>query len=195
MPDDSDKKLSKKEKRVIREAQKLEKQTEKNARFSDSIVIKDQFVRIGVTPSLDQFPSINVELNHHEAYFEWCFTQSDKEGSWSWKGGEPRNWSQDEEDQDLSPHLKGLGRSSWGQVEQMDYNGSKNYRKLLNKYQPIDSICKEAQERWFSIPEIAMAEELFRLRLGSNKRVWGFRINHHFFVIWYERYHQICPVD
>jgi hypothetical protein len=41
---------------------------------------------------------------------------------------------------------------------------------------------------------LAEFEELFRLRLGSNRRIWGVRIQHHFYMVWYERSHKICPI-
>jgi len=50
----------------------------------------------------------------------------------------------------------------------------------------VDSLHVEAQKRWYEL-ELSQFDELFRLRLGSKKRIWGVRIEHHFYMIWYER--------
>lgn len=119
-----------------------------------------------------------------------CVTHADLEGFWSW--GEPRRWSDVEQIKDINGHLDILLNNTWNEIETQTYNGADGYRKPLNKYQTLDSLCAEAQDRWINNPELEEFESLFRFRRGSKKRLWGIRVQHHFFLIWYERKHKIC---
>lgn len=58
---------------------------------------------------------------------------------------------------------------SWNDVEYKTYNGRGNFQKRLNEYQPLDSLCVEAQQRWLELELLSQFEELFRFRLGSYK--------------------------
>lgn len=188
------KKQSKKEARLQRKLDKLAKNTQKSVRLSDSVEVKDKFIRVSVKPKLEKTPRSVSPLNYKECYFSWCHTQSDIDGSWTWKGSEPRAWSESEYTNTIAPHFRSYEGDSWNDVEQKDYNGKGGIRKLLNKYQPLSSVCIEAQERWKSLDALSQFDEFFRFRLGSDRRVWGVRIQHHFYMVWYERYHQICPI-
>lgn len=186
--------LSKAEKRLLKRNQKLVKQQEKNVRLSGGVTITDKFIRVDSTPSLSKTPKVLSPSNYTECYFTWCHSKADIDGAWSWVNNEPRAWSQAEAQSVIEPHMNNLINKSWSEVEQESYNGKKKFRKLRNKYQDLSSICDEAQKRWKVLNDLNQFEELFRLRLGTNKRVWGIRLQHHFFMVWYERYHKICPI-
>lgn len=185
--------LSKKEARLRRKIEKLAKNREKNVRLSSNIQVKDKFVRSSVTPRLEKMPLAADPDNYKKHYFSWCDEHSDTAGQWSW--GEDRQWSDNEYAGTISPHMNSYINCSWGELERQTYDGKKRFRKLLNKYQPLDSICNEARDRWLSLDTVSEFDRLFRFRLGSYKRIWGVRIQHHFFMIWYERFHRICPID
>ena len=185
-------KTSKSEARLQRQLDKLTKTQAKNARLSELIEIKDKYIRLAVKPPLEVTPRSTLPENYKKIYFSWCETHSDTEGDWSWN--EPRQWTEDEYTQTIKPHMDGHNNDSWNDVENKTYNGSNGFRKLYNKYQPLDSICDEAQLRWIDKELLAEFEELFRLRLGTGKRIWGIRIQHHFYMVWYERNHKICPI-
>lgn len=185
-------KLTPKERRLQREIEKQANIIEKTARFSASITIDNKIIRNEFTPELKSYPrSIEADTYKNTA-FSWCHSRSDNEGNWSW--GEPRNWTDDEYKSDIYSCLSAQVNNSWNEVEKATYNGKKKYRKILNKYQPVSSICKEAQLRWADQLDLSQFDELFRLRLGGKKRLWGIRVQHHFFLIWYERNHKICPI-
>lgn len=186
------KKGSKKELRLQKKLEKLTKKKEKSVRLSSGIEIQDKYIRSPTKPKLEKKPRSSSAENYKNYYFTWCQTHSDTYGTWSW--GENREWSDAEFLQTIQPHLDAHNNDSWNDVESKDYNGRGGYRKLLNKYQPLDSICDDAQLRWCDLEILSEFEELFRLRLGSNRRIWGVRIQHHFYMVWYERNHQICPI-
>lgn len=185
-------KLNKQESRLQRKIDKLAKNKEKNARLSTSIDIQPKYIRSTATPSLEKIPRSNPPDNYKTDYFAWCDTKADTIGSWKW--AEDRQWSNDEYATIIKRHLDSHHNSCWNDVETMTYNGVHGVRKLLNKYQPIDSLCSIAQKRWLELDDLSQFDELFRFRLGTDRRIWGIRIDHHFFMVWYERHHKICPI-
>ncbi len=189
------KKLSKKEARLQRKIEKLAKQKDKQVRLSSSIKINDKYIRVTQIPNLIKKPRSQSPENYKAHYFSWCCSQSDREGEWTWKNNEPRSWTDDEFTSDIESRLNSYNNNSWMEVESFTYNGASGFRKQLNKYQSLDTICNEAQERWLSLDTINQFDELFRFRLGTHKRIWGIRIQHHFFLVWYERHHQIYPLS
>jgi hypothetical protein len=186
-------KISKKDARLKRDLAKKLKQAEKNVRLSQNIKVKDNFIHSKTTPSLEKIPRSIDSNSYQKHYFTWCISKSDIVGNWDWN--ESRKWTTDEFDNSIEPHMNSYISNSWTEVEDARYNGKDSARKKLNKYQSLDSLCKEAQTRWQSIEYLTQFEELFRLRLGADKRIWGIRLQHHFFLIWHERNHKICPID
>jgi hypothetical protein len=188
------KKLSKKEARLQKKIEKLAKKDKKNVRLSSSVEINDKFIRVSTKPSLEKVPRSKSPSNYKECYFSWCDTYSDTDGLWSWKNDEPRAWTDEEFTTIIQPHMQSHASDSWNEVETKSYNGSGGFRKLLNKYQPLTSVHGEAQNRWSELEGLSQFDEFFRFRLGSERRIWGVRLQHHFYMVWYERHHQICPV-
>lgn len=185
-------KKSKKELRLERALAKHKKQQVKNIRLNCSVKIKDKFIRCAYIPALKKTPRAADPNNYKKNYFSWCHSQADIIGAWRWN--EQRQWSDNEYSSEIEPHMDSHHNDSWAIIELKNYNGKGGYRQLLNKCQPLYSLCKEAQDRWSTLEFMSQFDELFRFRLGTNKRIWGVRVEHHFFIVWYERYHKICPI-
>lgn len=185
-------KLSKAEARLKRKIAKQTKSKEKNVRLIEKVPVTDRLIRSEV-PDIIKIPRGVDSLNYKDRPFEWNISRADLLGDWSW--GEPRCWSDEEYLNIVERHFNAQLNNTWQQVEAQTYNGSNGKRKRCNKYQPIDSLTQEAQLRWMENDELAQFEHLFRCRLGTNRRVWGIRVTNHYFLVWYERYHNICPID
>jgi hypothetical protein len=188
-------KQCKKEVRLQKKVEKQLKQKEKNIRLSSDVEFIDKYIRVMSLPSLDKNPRAKSPDNYKECYLTWCSSHKDVDGEWTWEHNEPRQWQESEYTELIEPHLNSYINDPWKIVESKTYNGSGNVRKLLNKYQPLDSVCNEAQIRWFDLDLVSQFDEFFRFRMGTNRRAWGIRIQHHFYLVWYERHHQICPID
>ena len=184
--------MSKREARLQRQLDKLAKNQEKNIRLSSNIEIKEKYIRANVKPELKKEPRSIRQNGYKEYFFSWCDTISDVKDVWSW--GESRQWTEDEYNQIIKLNMDSHNNNSWAEVEVKTYNGAGGIQKLSNKYQPIDSICEEARKRWLDIEILSQFDELFRFRIGTHRRIWGIRIQHHFYLVWYERHHQICPI-
>ena len=186
-------KMSKKEDRIKRQNEKKLKDQQKKVRLAKNVEVSSKLIRVTEKPDLRKIPrSVDVD-NYKNHYFSWCVSEADLEGVWSW--GEVRKWEEEEYLNTIEPHFQALDNNSWQEVETQTYNGASNQRKNLNKYQRLNSICEEAQQRWQDIEIISQFEVLFRLRLGTSRRIWGVRVQHHFFIVWYERHHQIYPLE
>ena len=187
------KKMSKKEDRIKRQNEKKLKDQQKKVRLAKNVEVSSKLIRVTEKPDLTKIPRSVDADNYKNHYFSWCVTKADLEGVWSW--GEARRWEEEEYLNTIEPHFQALDNNSWQEVETQTYNGASNQRKNLNKYQRLNSICEEAQQRWQDIEIISQFEVLFRLRLGTSRRTWGVRVQHHFFIVWYERHHQIYPLE
>lgn len=186
-------KNSKSEAREKRKREKQEKNIQKNIRLSNRIRIPNKRIRSPKIPDITEPRKSVSESNYKTLLFEWNINHADLEGQWSW--GEPRNWDNDEYSKIIAPRFNKYMSNTWQEVELQDYNGAGGYRKRINKYQDLDTICTEAQERWKNNLKLNQFDELFRCRLGTDRRTWGIRILNHYFLVWYERYHNICPLD
>lgn len=184
--------MTPKQRKLARIAEKQVKQAEKSARLAANVIVKSPFVKIGIKPDIRKITLNPNQFDYKMTLFEWCCTHGDTIGRWSWR--EKRAWSNEEFSDIISLKLTSLTTLPWAEVETLTYNGSGGARRFLNKYQPLDSICDEAQLRWLENDNLNQFEELFRLRLGGNRRIWGVRVQHHFFMVWYERNHKICPI-
>jgi hypothetical protein len=187
-------KQSKSEKRLEKLIQKIEKNKPNNVKLASGITPSSKSIRVDWKPELVKNPRLITPIdNYRNTYFSWCISHADRDGHWSW--GEPRNWIDEEYTNEIENHFQNLSNNTWNEIENQKYNGAHNFQKLLNKYQPLDSICDEAQLRWQNDPDLAQFDQLFRFRRGTYKRIWGVRIMHHFYTVWYERNHRICPIE
>jgi hypothetical protein len=185
-------KKSKSENRREKKLQKTVKEIDKKVRFASSVTTTTKIVRLDWIPELSKKTHISYPIDEYKNIcFSWSKTHADCEGEWSW--GEPRFWNDDEYLLNIEGHLNNYINNTWNQVESQTYNGAKGFRKLLNKYQSLETLCPEAQSRWLANPILEEFDSLFRFRRGSNKRLWGLRMYHHFYLVWYERKHKICP--
>jgi hypothetical protein len=178
--------------RLRRDTEKATKNQASNLRLAQSITVSDRPIRSEILPDITDGPRLGVDERAYNNYaFHWDVSYADTEGTWGW--GEPRQWSDDEYHNVIERHLGALGNNSWQDVHGMTYNGANGYRKLCNKYQHLNTLCDEAQQRWNSDEIMCQFERPFRLRLGTDRRIWGIRVQHYLFMFWYERHHCICP--
>jgi hypothetical protein len=85
-------------------------------------------------------------------------------------------------------------RNTWAEIEQ-ERTGSRARHKKHHS-QPIDSLDLDAQQ---DITKAELSEtfgdEIFRFRLASEKRLWGFRQGRVFHVVWWDPDHKVYPTE
>jgi len=82
---------------------------------------------------------------------------------------------------ELVDHLSSFETMTWQQIEQA---GSHNVS--------IDLLCKAAQDRLVERQQDDI-DEIFSLRIGAQKRVWGIRDNEVLRILWWDPEHEVCP--
>ena len=116
----------------------------------------------------------------------WCLTRSDIEGAWSW--GQTRQWSEDEWSGRIEPNLRLLTGMPWSEIERMSSGGHRR-----NHPQDVATLVVEVQDRW---AEVGIETDVaYRFRLSGAERVWGFRVNAHFHLVWYDPDHRFYPTE
>lgn len=115
--------------------------------------------------------------------FSFLHADPDYVGAWS--------WPTDAEAGEVLRFLCEITRYTWREIaDRRRSNG-----KVMHHEQPIETVCEQAQRRITDLGLDERFERLFRFELGSRKRLWGFATAGVFYVLWWDRDHQVCPVD
>jgi hypothetical protein len=171
---------SKGDARIARELAKKLKQQEKSARLVS---------RLASSPPQDR--TVRTRENPDSIYrmkMEWKIDDADRVGGWSWG---PREWGQEAWDEIIHPKLSEFSALRWAEIESFTTGGKDRHR--MHHSMETDIICMEAQNR---LAELGYEpDEIYRFRLGSRRRLWGFRIVQVFETLWYDPLHRIYPTE
>lgn len=88
-----------------------------------------------------------------------------------------------------------MSKDSWNEIGSHRTGGERgSYRK--HHSQPIETLCPEARQRLaeLELDEI-FEDDIFRFRLGNKKRLWGFRVDGVFYVLWWDPDHKVYPTE
>lgn len=197
--------MNKKLEREERKLAKKEKKTKKSVRLRSEFIenITDQTPKIQFLPDLDKLPKLESSLQALETpkqpkanqtgsrfglKMTWCARIADLQDDWSW--GESRQWTDDEWNEQISKGLNSLEGLDWSELQAM----TSDTMHLMHHQHDINDLCDEAVERWLE-RDLEQFDSPFRFRLGNRKRAWGVELQGHFYLVWYEREHNIYPVD
>ncbi|NES20921.1 MAG: hypothetical protein F6K41_18805 [Symploca sp. SIO3E6] len=200
-------KLSKAEKRRRRKEEKAQAQKAKSVKLSSNVEnLGTKTVKIAPIPDLNlkivkvqEEPSRakSVYIPSEEAFsiacnLTWCTTRSDVEGEWSWQ--EQRRWTEEEWQTQILPNFSLLEKSTWSEILFEQKTPARGNRSVPKHHsQELTTLLQEAQDRWIEIG-LEEYDTAFRFRFTGTIRAWGIRLQGHFYLIWWERYHQIYPV-
>ena len=200
-------KLSKAEKRRLRQEERAQAQKAKSVKFSSSVEnLVTKTVKIAPIPELNlkivkvqEQPSRtkSVYIPSEEVFsiacnLTWCTTRSDLEGEWSWQ--EQRRWTEEEWQTQILQNFSFLEKLTWSEIlfeQKTPAKGDKSVPK--HHPQELSTLVKEAQNRWIEIG-LEEYDTAFRFRFTGTIRAWGIKLQGHFYLIWWERYHKIYPV-
>ncbi|WP_146096124.1 hypothetical protein [Xanthomonas arboricola] len=120
----------------------------------------------------------------HDQQVQWNYSVADKVDKWSW--GESRQWSDAEWRDTIEPGFQEFCRHSWKEITSQMANGHRRHHD-----HEVSDLTKEAQERWRFL-KLETHDTVFRFRLGGQlNRAWGYVLESKFFLVWYERNHNI----
>jgi len=130
-------------------------------------------------------PDISSSIQLHPV-FSFRYADRENRGDWVWPTGT-------ETDRFMN-FLCDMNRSTWGQIRTQEYgNEGKRHRK--HHGQPFDSVCNSAQKLISTLKLDEIFDELFRFRLDSRTRLWGFESSGVFYVLWWDANHKVCPTE
>jgi hypothetical protein len=118
----------------------------------------------------------------------WQCDSADRAESWSW--GQAREWGDEAWNTDIEPKLNEFAKLLWREID--DFVTSSGHK--AHHAMPVENIDTEPQARIETL-EIIHDGDIFRFRLGAQKRLWGFRIVNIFEVLWYDPLHMIYQLD
>lgn len=181
------------EKRLLREQERREKLERRKVRAGIQQTDKN-------TPRCAVFIEGGRELRvaeDAEDYLRrsltWCRSKADVDGAWTW--GQLRQWTDDEWTQGIEGFFNGLGQVTWANIMN-DHKVPARDGKLVPKHhhQDVEPFCGEAIERWIE-RELELWPTSFRFRVAAKRRLYGIRNGSHFHLVWWDRTHDICPVE
>jgi hypothetical protein len=106
----------------------------------------------------------------------WHLDLIDLKGPWGWE-----NVGKEFFFTEIIPKIKNFEKMFW--------------KEILNKQNhevQVAQICKEAQKRLKHI-DCDDIENLVSLRLSGTQRIWGFREDNIFKILWWDPDHQVYP--
>jgi hypothetical protein len=62
-----------------------------------------------------------------------------------------------------------------------------------NKPIPLENLCPDAQTRLKQIDLEEYNGQWWELRVSGERRIWGVRQRHVFYVVWWDPNHRVCP--
>jgi hypothetical protein len=98
------------------------------------------------------------------------------------------------------------GRWGWGRCAQKHLGTIlaflRNLERLVHteafgrkhKFVKIDALCPDAQKRLAEI-ELDDLDGLWELRVSGERRIWGHRVGHVFYPVWWDPEHAVCPSE
>lgn len=200
--------MSRAEQRRLRNEEKAEQLKASNERLKAEMASFVKRPKMAAEPAaLRKEPKANVapagkkeakaladpQASLFELQMTWCISESDRVERWSWD--EPRDWSNEEFEGDIQPALNEMQRLTWGVILNEHKVPAKGNRLVPRHHgQAVSSLSAEARDRWLHL-QLEQYDEAFRFRCGNKKRAWGVRLQHHFYLIWWERQHRIYQVD
>ncbi|EOC0419294.1 hypothetical protein ACI0Z1_004175 [Cronobacter malonaticus] len=200
-------KLSRQERKQARTERKKEKAVRLASAHREAIISNTP--KIERLPDLQKIPIIGSALgslevpkqpitkvsgSRHGLLMTWCARHADCDGHWSWRAGdallEPRKWTTEEWEDPITLNMNNLEGLDWAEIQRMVSESG----HLMHHGHEITDLCDDAVRRWLELG-YEQFESIFRFRLGATKRAWGIELNGHFYLIWYERKHQIYPTS
>ncbi|HEX3609256.1 MAG TPA: hypothetical protein VHU14_06275 [Solirubrobacterales bacterium] len=116
----------------------------------------------------------------------FCFRYADRATKEAWQFR-----PSDKEASKLVDFLCDITGATWREIEGMTSGGHRKHHaqelKGITRKAKKDAERRKLAERF--------GDELFRFRLGSKRRLWGFRKARTFHVVWWDPNHKVYPTE
>lgn len=132
-----------------------------------------------IRPSLKKAPRIIEEpISTESKTIVWHINIIDRYGNWGWnKVNKKIFWGY------IFKKIESFESMTWSEIKK---------NKKSNHSIEVSKICHDAQNRLIEIEQDDI-EELFSLRIGGKKRIWGIRDGRVLKILWWDPNHTVCP--
>lgn len=79
---------------------------------------------------------------------------------------------------------------TWREISHHRQDGGRKHH-----YQSVDSVIPKAQRRLTGLGLQDEVDHLYRFRVGSRERLWGFRKDGVFQILWWDPDHTVYPTE
>jgi hypothetical protein len=116
----------------------------------------------------------------------FCFEFADRATQNVWKF-KPAN----QDATKLVEFLCDTAKMTWRDIDALKFKGRPKHH-----YQALSKVTRKARQDAQSRKlEKTFGDEMFRFRLGSTRRLWGFRAGRIFHVVWWDPGHKVYPTE
>ncbi|MEV1331507.1 hypothetical protein AB0J20_18240 [Micromonospora costi] len=110
------------------------------------------------------------------------------DGAWGWPAaGTHDAW-------EVLDFLCEISRLTWGEILSQE-TGQMNKRHKKHHAYSTETVGSAARARLADLRINELTDELFRFRISGPKRLWGWRAEDVFHVLWWDPDHKVCPSD
>lgn len=120
-------------------------------------------------------------------YPVWRFDKLDRGGKFAFDLNR-----EDFEHKHFLDKMISYSRLSWQEIKRQTHDKS---GKSKNHFIPADELSKEAQERIKILHLEEYSDSIFSFAFLNKLRIFGYRENEYFYVLWYDPNHEIYPVE
>ncbi|WP_306204092.1 hypothetical protein [Actinoplanes sp. RD1] len=108
-------------------------------------------------------------------------------GAWAW----PRGAATEE----VFSFLCHVGALTWDEIAGQLFSTKRgSHRKHHSQH--VDTLCPEARRRIEALKcKQRFGEKIFRFRVGGRKRLWGFKRDGVFYILWWDAEHRVYPAE
>ena len=185
---------SRREKRIARQIEAVQKFEEKRA-YSVEKILEKKAPYQSVRPEPKKIPvEYRAGESRYPFFLKYSKDREDRDGSWTW--GQPRDWHPAPGNNLVYNYLNGYKLKTWAEIHAEVVGKKKRGGKtdIRHKFYTQGQLCEEAQYRLIEL-KLDDIETIFRFRMSGKQRLFGFILGITFNTVWYDRLHKIYPSE
>lgn len=111
----------------------------------------------------------------------WRFEKVDSGGKWDLYSSDILA--------DILKKLVDFERMTWAEIQRQTHNDNRS----SNHYISFEKMSQNAKDRFSELRLNEFSDNIFSLRLKSKERMFGILTDGIFYILWYDKNHEICP--
>ncbi len=125
---------------------------------------------------------------HARPVFSFALVDDSQGEKWGWHHLDEKSAKR------LFDALLDLCKLTWTEIRARTGPGNHQQHRIHHD-QDISTLCSSAQKRLASARYAELGGEIFRFKIDTYERLWGFEFSGMFFAVWWDRDHEVYPVE